>query len=118
MEINEIYKSPNENIFFFLKMKNILIEEVQLYNRLSSLRNEINNLKSINNIECEFLLKYNNILNLKNINNEMREQIVLLDKYITKYCNHQWITDYIDINIDNLINIEYCKICETNKIQY
>jgi hypothetical protein len=119
MQINDIYMTPNKNILFFLKMKNILIEEVELYNRLYNLRGEINNLKSINNVECEFILKYNNnISNLKHINSELNKDILLLDDYINKNCNHEWITDFIDINLDNLINIEYCKICETNKLQY
>jgi hypothetical protein len=116
MNFNDIYKSSKINIIFFNKMKNNLIEQLEHYNKLSSHIKEINLLKSINNIECNFILKYNNnILNTKSKIEELIEQIDLINNYIINYCNHEWITDNIDTTPDNSLLITYCDICQTTK---
>lgn len=112
----EIYKSPNLNIIFFNKMKNILIEQLEVYNKLSSHIKDLNLLKSINNIECDFILKYNNNTSNTNLKiQNLKDQITLIDDYINNYCNHEWITDNIDITLDNSLLITYCMICNNTK---
>lgn len=116
MDYNDIYKSPTVNILFFNKMKNNLKEQLDLYNKLSLHINDLSLLKSINNIECGFILNYNN--NISNTNtkiNDLMEQIKLIENYIELYCNHDWIIDNIDINIDKSTLISYCNDCYMTK---
>lgn len=115
MDTNDVYKSPNINIIFFNKMKFYLQEQLELYNKLSSHLNNIKLLKSINNVECDFILNYNN--NVSNTNskiNSLIEQINSIDNYINTFCNHEWIRDSID-NLDNTLLISYCDICHITK---
>lgn len=34
---------------------------------------------------------------------------------INELCNHQYISDLIDIDLDRSIHIQYCMVCETTK---
>ena len=52
------------------------------------------------------LLMLNYILETKK---EMLEKIE--NKLLTK-CNHEWIIDYIDVEIEKNDTIKYCKHCE------
>jgi hypothetical protein len=116
IDTNDIYKSPNLNIIFFNKMRNILIDQLEVYNKLSSHIKDLNLLKSINNIECDFILKYNN--NISSTNSKIEhliEQIESINNYIKHYCNHEWIVDNIDITLDNSLLITYCDICHITK---
>lgn len=116
MDTDDIYKSPEINIVFFNNMKGYLKEQLELYNKLSCHLTNINVLKSINNIECDFILKYNN--NVSNTNSKVNiliEQINLIDNYIKNYCNHEWVIDNIDTDIDKSVLISYCNICHTTK---
>ena len=39
----------------------------------------------------------------------------IIDTFIKEYCQHEWVDDYIDIDVEKGMNITYCKHCESTK---
>jgi hypothetical protein len=60
------------------------------------------------------MVKSKKILEGETIQND--DSIYILKKmeeFIEKYCSHKYITDWIDINPEKGMTIEYCEVCET-----
>jgi hypothetical protein len=56
--------------------------------------------------EIENLLKENDNFHLQNA-------VLSIEKYLSERCPHNKIRDYIDINPETSVPIEYCTICYT-----
>jgi hypothetical protein len=71
----------------------------------------------------EDYLQYNKdvteINDLLNQNDENIRQLLLLNmkirKKLTTLCNHEWVIDLIDLDLDRSKTIEYCKICQCQR---
>jgi len=74
--------------------------------------------KSANPLE-----EYSQLCNECNCSSEqLNKQILSLTTYlhqinnqINTLCVHDWVTDYIDIDVEQSMEITYCSICEKNK---
>ena len=95
---------------------------LSLYNSrilLKEIKNDINtNNNAYFDKNFEIINRLNGILNDRGL----KELIFLLTDYInyikSEYkscCNHQWITDLIDIDPDRSKIIVYCEICQITK---
>lgn len=56
--------------------------------------------------ELEDLLKENDNVHLQNA-------VLFIEKYLAESCPHNKVRDYIDINPETSVPIEYCTICFT-----
>jgi hypothetical protein len=51
---------------------------------------------------------------LKEVNNmQIKNAIIELDRYLTLYCRHNIVRDYVDIHPEASVPIQYCTICFT-----
>jgi len=57
----------------------------------------------------------NEKINMNNKIKHIEQKLYYIDKFLNENCNHKWITDYIDISLDQSKQIIYCSICELNK---
>jgi hypothetical protein len=96
-ELNNNYlKMKEETIFYLIDTSLSVNEDYIQYNKdITEINDNLN--------EQDNLLKQLTMLNEK------------IRKKITEICNHEWITDYIDIDPDRSKKIEYCKICEISR---
>ena len=46
---------------------------------------------------------------------DQNDALKIVSQLIKKYCNHEWIIDYIDIDVEKTDKITYCKICESSR---
>lgn len=44
-----------------------------------------------------------------------KENLKTINAFVRKYCEHEWIDDYIDIDVERGMNVTYCKHCELSK---
>ena len=54
-------------------------------------------------------------MNALNIVKKKREYLSKINKYISENCDHEWVNDTIDIDVESTKDICYCYKCETNK---
>mgnify|MGYP001176361945 CR=1 FL=1 len=54
-------------------------------------------------------------VNALTVLNKKKEFLEKINKYITDNCDHEWVNDYIDIDVEKSQNITYCNKCEKNK---
>uniref|UniRef100_A0A6C0B6X3 Uncharacterized protein n=1 Tax=viral metagenome TaxID=1070528 RepID=A0A6C0B6X3_9ZZZZ len=47
------------------------------------------------------------------VNNHLQNAVLSIEKYLSETCKHDRVRDYIDINPETSIPIEYCSICFT-----
>ena len=95
----------------FLSLK-YLIEAEQKY--LIQTCDLINEYKSNNNAQINNIL--NNIINTNNRSLLISNNNIILENinlYLKENCNHDIITDDIDISIFKSKRIKYCNICNT-----
>ena len=52
------------------------------------------------------------IQSLKNSLEQQEENLIIIKQFLKKYCDHEWITDSIDIDPDRSQYIKYCRNCE------
>jgi len=101
---------------------NDIIFDIILY--LDKLQEEYKILKDeINNIDNDFFIKnkkfvesfsyYNDYL--QQPKNNLKEFSSQLRSIENTFCNHEFIEDYIDTDVDKSIKIEYCKLCHISK---
>jgi hypothetical protein len=116
------------NLDYLLKMKNANDYTIAYLKEINSnydkMKEEtiLNLIDSSLNVNQDFL-QYNK--HITEINDNLNEQdihlkqlILLNEKIRTKLisiCNHEWITDSIDIDPDRTQTIEYCKVCQATK---
>lgn len=71
--------------------------------------------------ECLILLnKYKNLLQLTSEKYEDYEEIYQneiqeVNRYIRKWCQHEYIEDHFETKINNMEKISYCRHCELDK---
>lgn len=71
--------------------------------------------------ECLIILnKYKNLLQITSEKYEDYEEVYQneineVNKYIRKWCQHEYIDDYFEIGFNNMEKITYCKHCELDK---
>ena len=73
--------------------------------------------------EADYLFKVKQSLELDriSINNMLKEfyprttHFKLYCKLINECCKHEWINDYIDIDVEKTEKITYCKFCESSR---
>jgi len=68
--------------------------------------------KNANSLVLEFTAHRMNAITILNKKKEFLEKI---NKYISDNCEHEWIDDTIDIDVEKSQQITYCCKCETNK---
>ena len=54
-------------------------------------------------------------MNAVTILNKKKEFLEKINKYISDNCEHEWVNDTIDIDVEKSQQITYCYKCETNK---
>ncbi len=108
-------KPDNDSISAYLN------EIKELYSQMKefSIYNLIDNTLNVNDKFTQSN-KYMTLINdLLNEQNEHLQKLILTNKLINKnlinLCNHEIITDTIDIDLDRSKTIEYCKICGITK---
>ena len=120
-QINEKYINfSNNDIFFHIEFKiknNHLIQQLEetinLHNEIVSCINE-NCVYNYNTMDLICL--YDKIQNECKTNIEILKQIQFNnDKQLYEKCQHNFITDIIDINPEKSMTICYCTICEFTK---
>ena len=57
----------------------------------------------------------NEIMFLKSDIMEKQEILHKINGVIDKNCQHNWVTDYIDTDVERTERITYCDICEKTK---
>lgn len=68
--------------------------------------------------ECLFLLnKYKNLLEVQKLRYDdyatiYEEDISNVNNFIRKWCNHEYIIDYFETDIDKIEKVRFCKHCE------
>lgn len=68
--------------------------------------------KNANSLVLEFTAHRVNALTILNKKKEFLEKI---NNYIYNNCEHEWVDDYIDIDVEKSQQIRYCWKCEANK---
>jgi len=109
------------NYFLFLRRKyNKILEHIDSINSeldeiKTSIKTFINdNDKCINNEEKEHI----EVLTYNKLNYDVQKKYYILSirdtltAQIKNMCNHDFVTDLIDINPDESKTVTYCKICE------
>ena len=87
--------------------------EVQLLIKLKKLVIEQQLFFTQNNEEIQKILCY---LDLPKYENTLKhEYLKIINEQIENKCQHNYVTDYIDIDPDNSTRIQYCSICEHTK---
>jgi hypothetical protein len=117
MNIDYLLKMKNENDYNIAYLKEInnnyvKMKEETILNLIDTSLNVNQNILQYN----KYLTEINANLNEQDIH--LRQLILLNEKIRTKLisiCNHEWITDSIDIDPDRSQTIEYCKICQLSK---
>ncbi len=117
MNIDYLLKMKNENDYTIAYLK-------EINNNFSKMKEEtiLNLIDTSLNVN-EDVLQYNKHIseindNLNQQDEYLRQLIFLNEKLRTKLisiCNHEWITDSVDIDPDRSQTIEYCKICQVSK---
>jgi hypothetical protein len=88
--------------------------EVQLLINLRKLFKEQLFFLNNNSEEIRAILVY--LENLPQYENTSKENFLKhIDDQIKNKCQHNYVTDYIDIDPDNSTRIQYCSICEHTK---
>ena len=73
--------------------------------------------------ECLFLLnKYKTLLNISKLHFQeysdiYENDIHIVNKYIYKWCKHEYIYDHFETSLNNIEKIKYCKHCELSLIE-
>ena len=49
---------------------------------------------------------------LKNSLVQQEGNLIIIGNFLRKYCEHEWVTDSIDIDPDRSQYIKYCRNCE------
>lgn len=113
-EQNIMYKI-NELNNLFLNTIEIVIEETK------NIENDISNISVDNNYfidHPEVISKFHSLFSFNSLY-QLKEQIQyfehIVNTNIINTCEHEWVDDYIDIDLDKSMNITYCKKCETSK---
>ncbi len=117
MSLDYLLKMKNENDYTIAYLK-------EINNNFSKMKEEtiLNLIDTSLNVN-EDVLQYNKHIseindNLNQQDEYLRQLIFLNEKLRTKLisiCNHEWITDSVDIDPDRSQTIEYCKICQVSK---
>ena len=112
----------NDNIFFLSRFKETL------YNEIYDFKQKLENFEyyklgnHYNDHVLPFVVKYNkffidNSFISKYVQLIENNEIIIkdIDEYLRNNCNHDWITDHIDIDCGNTQKIVYCSKCLINK---
>jgi tRNA A37 threonylcarbamoyladenosine dehydratase len=70
-----------------------------------------------NSVSTNFLIELKQeyereIYTLTNILETKKEMLEKIENKLLTKCNHEWIIDYIDVEIEKTDTIKYCKHCE------
>jgi hypothetical protein len=117
MNIDYLLKMKNENDYNVAYLKEINNNYTKM--KEETILNLIDTSLNVN----EDVLQYNK--HISEINDNLNQQdehlrkLIFLNEKIRKklisICNHEWITDSVDIDPDRSQTIEYCKICQATK---
>ena len=117
MNLNYLLKMKNNNDYTIAYLKEINSNYVEM--KEDTVLNLIDTSLNVNQDFIQYnkdITEINANLNEQDIH--LRQLILLNEKIRTKIvsiCNHEWITDSIDIDPDRSQTIEYCKICQKSK---
>lgn len=97
----------------FLNTIEIIIEETK------NIKNDISKFDNNYFIEHPEVISKFHSLFCSNSLYQLKEKIQnfedIVNTNIINACEHEWVDDYIDIDLDKSMNITYCKKCETSK---
>lgn len=117
MSLDYLLKMKNNNDYTIAYLKEINSNYVEM--KEDTILNLIDTSLNVNQDFIQYnkhIAEINDNLNEQDIH--LRQLILLNEKIRTKIvsiCNHEWITDSIDIDPDRSQTIEYCKICQKSK---
>jgi hypothetical protein len=117
MSLDYLLKMKNNNDYTIAYLKEINSNYAKM--KEETILNLIDASLNVNQDFIQYnkdITEINNNLNEQDIH--IRQLILLSEKIRTKIisiCNHEWITDSIDIDPDTSQTIEYCKICQVSK---
>ena len=115
METNDNYDTEQQNLNFLLAIKNALEIEINVLKNSQRFTHTINE-DILNN---DNRLIYNRYTESETYNtNILAQKQVIMDHVriaLTTACPHCWTTDYIEHNGEDMREITYCTVCETQQ---
>ena len=99
-----------------IKLKELCEQELYfLYNYIDFCRDR--SLFFVGDTEANSLiLEYtSHRMNALNLVEKKKQFLHKVNQYISNHCDHEWVNDIIDIDVERSQNICYCIKCETNK---
>jgi hypothetical protein len=117
MSLDYLLKMKNDNDYTIAYLKEINSNYAKM--KEETILNLIDTSLNVNQDFLQYnkhITEINDNLNEQDIH--LRQLIILNEKIRTKLisiCNHEWITDSIDIDPDRSQTIEYCKICQLSR---
>ena len=92
-----------------------VLEHLQDLHSLNHL--SLSDVNSNNKEEFEFIEKCNtNINDMFSYKNEIIPGIIQdITTYVKQNCNHEWVNDDIDLDLDTTMHIYYCNYCGITK---
>lgn len=104
------------------KLNNLFLNTIEtVIEQTKTIENDILDISSDNNFFIEHPEVISTFQSLFSFNSlyQLKEQIHhfgdIVNTNIINTCEHEWVDDYIDIDLDKSMNITYCKKCETTK---
>lgn len=97
-------------------VKDICEQEIDfLYNYIDFSKNRSSFFTNDDNANKLILEFTSHRVNAITVLKQKKEFLEKINKYISDNCNHEWINDSIDIDVEKSQNITYCNKCEKNK---
>lgn len=87
----------------------------QIKNSINSLNNNFFEVKCNNNLLNEYLRMFEDTETYNELINNLESLIQIVEHHIQNKCEHEWVNDSIDIDLDTSQNICYCVNCEITK---
>lgn len=103
------------NINFFNQFNQLLNNHVQTHKDINHLIH--NQMELSTNEQQDKHTIINKYIEMNDILNIFLNNITMISNdiktYLNENCKHNWTTDYIDIDPEKTIQIEYCDICNS-----
>ena len=99
-----------------ITVKNICEQEIDFLNNYIDFSKNRSNFFSSDDNANKLILEFTaHRVNALTVLKQKKEFLEKINKYITDNCDHEWVDDSIDIDVERSQNITYCNKCEKNK---